>query len=803
MEDKSRTKKQLLAELRELRLRFAELEKSESSRSSREAKGELVGTAIVRDITEHKQREEAIKDSEERLRILFEYAPDAYYLNDLKGNFIDGNRAAEKITGYKREELIGGNFLKLKLLDPQDSLKAASLLAKNLMGKPTEPEEFVLKRKNGTRVPVEIKTFPIKIKGKAVVLGIARDISRRKKAEEKLKLERAYIDQLFESSQEAIVMADKNGQVMRSNDEFISLFGFSSNNEVVGKHVDDLIVPDDLREIAKSITNNVRMGDTVSLETVRQRKDGKLIDVSVLASPIEVGDKLLGVYGIYRDISERKKWEKKLRESAVYLNIMGDVLIVCDPELRVVKVNKAFSNLWGYTPNEVLGKPVFELFKKGELAKHRREMEKAVREGGVRAFETIALTKEKKEIDVSITGTVLKDKKGKLLNFTALFHDITERKHAEKIQSSLYKISEATNKTRNLDDLFNEIHRIVGELMPSENFYIALYDSVDDTVSFPYFVDELQKSLPPRKSGKGLTEYVIRTGKPLLAPFGVFKELKKKGEVELTGDPWIYWLGVPLKIRGKTIGVLTLQSYSEDLKYGEREKNILMFVSTQVAMAIERKRAEEELRTSLKEKEVLLKEIHHRVKNNLQVISSLLLLQSKQIKGKKNIELFKESQNRVKSMALIHEKLYQSQDLASIDFREYLNTLIVGLFRSYQARSGHIDLKLDVDDISLGVDTAIPCGLIINELVSNSLKHAFPNGHEGEVRVALHPINKKDVELVISDNGVGIPKDLDFRQTNSLGLHLVTILAEDQLDGEIKLSRDKGTEFRLKLRGVK
>jgi len=217
----------------------------------------------------------------------------------------------------------------------------------------------------------------------------------------------------------------------------------------------------------------------------------------------------------------------------------------------------------------------------------------------------------------------------------------------------------------------------------------------------------------------------------------------------------------------------------------------------------ELKQAKEKIKASLREKEVLLREIHHRVKNNLQVISSLLILQSKQISGKKNQELFQESQNRVKSMALIHEKLYQSQDLASINFKEYLNTLIIGLFRSYQSHSSHVELKLNVEDITLGIDSAIPCGLIINELVSNSLKYAFPNGREGVISVVLRYLNKKDVELVVSDNGIGMPEDLDFRNSKSLGLHLVTILAEDQLGGEIKLSRDNGTEFRIKLRGVK
>jgi two-component sensor histidine kinase len=211
----------------------------------------------------------------------------------------------------------------------------------------------------------------------------------------------------------------------------------------------------------------------------------------------------------------------------------------------------------------------------------------------------------------------------------------------------------------------------------------------------------------------------------------------------------------------------------------------------------DRKKAEEKLKASLKEKEVLLREIHHRVKNNLQVISSLLTLQSNQIKGKKNMEFFKDSQNRVKSMALIHEKLYQSHNLARINFKEYLSTLVNGLFRSYHTRSSNITLKLDVEDVSLEVDSAIPCGLIVNELVSNSLKYAFPDERKGEIRVALRSLNKKNIELVVSDNGIGIPDDFDVRKAESLGLHLVTILAEDQLDGEIKLSRDHGTEFRI------
>jgi len=166
-------------------------------------------------------------------------------------------------------------------------------------------------------------------------------------------------------------------------------------------------------------------------------------------------------------------------------------------------------------------------------------------------------------------------------------------------------------------------------------------------------------------------------------------------------------------------------------------------------------------------------------------------LQSNYITDDKYIEMFKESQNRIKSMALIHEKLYQSRDLEEINFREYITDMVQRLLQFYNGQN--IALVMDVDDILMEVDTAVPCGLIINELVSNSLKHAFPD-RKGEIRVGLHR-SDSTIELIVADNGVGIPDDIDFRNTETLGLRLVTILAEDQLDSEIKLTRKKGTEF--------
>jgi PAS domain S-box-containing protein len=213
--------------------------------------------------------------------------------------------------------------------------------------------------------------------------------------------------------------------------------------------------------------------------------------------------------------------------------------------------------------------------------------------------------------------------------------------------------------------------------------------------------------------------------------------------------------------------------------------------------------ADERIKASLKEKEVLLKEIHHRVKNNLQIISSLLNLQSTYIRDQQALGMFKESQNRVRSMALIHEKLYQSKDIARIDFAEYIRNLSGNLIRSYGSSPAMVKLAIDADQISLGVDTAIPCGLIINELVTNSLKYAFPDGRIGEVRVSLKRENDDGLyRLVVADNGVGLPESIEPRKTTSLGLQLVTTLV-DQLNGTIEVKRENGTEFIIRFSELK
>jgi two-component sensor histidine kinase len=206
----------------------------------------------------------------------------------------------------------------------------------------------------------------------------------------------------------------------------------------------------------------------------------------------------------------------------------------------------------------------------------------------------------------------------------------------------------------------------------------------------------------------------------------------------------------------------------------------------------------DELVRSLNEKEMMLKEIHHRVKNNLQVVSSLLRLQSEKITDKTAVEYFKLSEQRVKSMALIHQQLYKTRDLSRINFREYLRELCTYLFFVNGISAGRIQLKLESEDLFYGIDIALPCGLIINELITNSLKHAFPDGRKGAITVSLKKGNDGYNYLMVSDDGIG-SKGIDPASTKTLGLELVNTLTE-QIEGKIEMSSVNGTCTKISFR---
>lgn len=214
------------------------------------------------------------------------------------------------------------------------------------------------------------------------------------------------------------------------------------------------------------------------------------------------------------------------------------------------------------------------------------------------------------------------------------------------------------------------------------------------------------------------------------------------------------------------------------------------------ADAVERERVEQQLNASLRKKVMLLQEIHHRVKNNLQIMSSLLYLQSTRVEDEGTRRMLKESESRIRSMALVHEQLYQSADLSAVDFAQYIRTLAAHLFRSYAVDSNVVSLEIGTDPVPLSIESAMPVGLIVHELLTNSLKYAFPNGRRGSVRIELKKTDDGEIHLAIGDNGVGFSSGSGPGNAESLGLNLVRTLIE-QLEGTLELDRSSGTNYQI------
>jgi two-component sensor histidine kinase len=257
----------------------------------------------------------------------------------------------------------------------------------------------------------------------------------------------------------------------------------------------------------------------------------------------------------------------------------------------------------------------------------------------------------------------------------------------------------------------------------------------------------------------------------------------------------------PLLKGDERIGVIELYNFNHKTYVTPEQITLLRTIADKASYSIEnarllqltQKKLDEQI-ILFNEKEVLLKEIHHRVKNNLQIISSLLNLQSSRVTDPGTIQSLRDSQSRVRSMALIHEKLYQSQSLAKIDFGEYVKSLAGDLFRSYRQSLTGIELNIQTDKVLLELDQAVPCGLILNELITNALKYAFPDGRNGTITVELRAGSEQNINLRVADNGIGMPLDFDILKANSLGLQLINSLVS-QLDGRLELGNSQGTDF--------
>jgi len=391
----------------------------------------------------------------------------------------------------------------------------------------------------------------------------------------------------------------QDGTLKFVNERIAEIFGYK-REEVFGKSILMFVAPESHATVMENVRKRVNdNSDALNYTFVGQKKDGTKIYVEVYGSRTIYNGKP-AIHGTLLDITERMRAQETLRESEMrfrtVVESLGEGVVITDVDDTVIYINSRMADLCGYAAEEMIGKPAYTLLLPQDKWVAMKERNKDRLLGKLERYEVFMTRKDGTQFWAEINATPYRDIDGKIIGTLGAVTDIQERKRSETLQSALYRIAEKTHSTVDLDEFYSSVHSIINTLMSAENFYIALYDASTQILSFPYFVDELDLQPTPKKLGKGLTEYVLRTGQPLLASPDVFELLLREEEVESIGAPSIDWLGVPLKAGQTTFGAIVVQSYTESVRYGDKEQEILTFVSQHIATAIQRKADEERFR---------------------------------------------------------------------------------------------------------------------------------------------------------------------------------------------------------------
>ncbi len=534
---------------------------------------------------------------------------------------------------------------------------------------------------------------------------------------------------------------------------------------------------DTLDNFAESLNNIIADSNNV-LTSIQNNNFSRSVrihgegDFKILTDGIEETRDSLNVA-----ITETKKAEKALRDSEKKFRTLfespNDAIYLHDLEGRFLEVNEVACERMGYAYEDFIKMTYMDI----DSNYPGRQIIKVIRQlckSKSNLLETVHMRKDGFTFPVELSSRIIKYE-GTTAIIT-IARDISKRK---KTESDLKKYAEDLKHSNELKEemegIINHSPVIVFKWRPEKDWPVEFVSS--NVIQLGYTVEDFTSGrikyadiVHPEDSARThlhFSRYYQRKSSDINWEYRIFT---KSGDVR--------WVDERTFIRRHNEGDITLQGIILDIT--------------------ERKKAEEAL---LQAEKVRKKEIHHRVKNNLQVISSLLYLASENFKDQNVIEAFMDSRNRVRSMALIHEELYQSKDMASIDFADYTENLLEYLSKSYRIDNKDITLVSNIENVYLGVDTAVPLGMVINELVSNSMKHAFQNGAQGRISVDLS-IQNTTLILKVRDNGIGLPPEIDFRNTESLGLQLVTTLV-DQINGTIELRVSEGTEFIIRFEEVK
>ncbi|MCJ2542155.1 PAS domain S-box protein [Thermostichus vulcanus] len=721
-----------------------------------------------------RQSEEALRESEFRFLQLAANTQQLFWITTVYSKeLIYVSPACERIWGRSVEECYANPQAWIRQIHPDDRWLFPSILKAQSEGQQTDVTFRVI-RTDGKIIWLRERSFPIRDKNGKVyrVAGIAEDITESKQLEaERHQIEQAWqqsakhFRQIFQLAPNGIALVDLQGRFIQVNDAFAEIVGYNPE-ELKGRQQLDILYPEDVIQLLEANEALLTGKVTVSQRQIRcTHRSGQIIHllfrVTLLTDEASNPTEFL-VQVI--DISARVEAERALKESEERFRQTFELAPIAKAMTNLkgeyLQINSAFTQTLGYTLADLQGKTILDITHPDDVAATVENVNRLLTGAAHQCEqEKRYFHKNGQVIHAILRITLVRTDQGDPSYFLSQILDITERKQAEaalrQSELSLRGIFEQSALGISIADQrghYVKVNPALEEMLGYSAAELASMSFCD----FTHPEDVSQNWQLFQEIWNGQRDHY---------------RLEKR-YIHRNGQ--IFWCRLAVSaVRDADGKNLFTIGISEDIT--------------------EEKRAELQIQAALQEKEILLREIHHRVKNNLQIISSLLRLQADQIKSRKYARVFRDAGSRIQAMSLIHEGLYQSNNLAAVDLTQYLHNLISNLFHSYGVNPESIRASIRAEGIRLSIDEAVLCGLIINELVTNSLKYAFPKGRSGEIHVHFSQ-TRKFTQLRVSDDGIGLPPDFDFKETQSLGLQLVATLTE-QLEGKIESKNKTGTTF--------
>ena len=800
--------------------------------------GEIV--AIYEDATKKKQAEEdrqrllvTVQEEKEKLSVLLNSIADEVWFTDMNHRFTLANPRALKEFNLDPAECPGVESLaaSLEILRPdgtprpvEEAPPLRALTGEIIMG----TEEIVRTPCTGELRYRQVSAAPVRNAGGVIIgsVSVVRDITERKRDEEKMRESEIRFGALIQNSSDIIRILDRDGTILYESESAGRILGYPPGS-LIGLNSMDYLHPDDRERVKQDFQEVAEKTNPGTPTEFRIRKaDGEYIWVDAIGTNLLDVPGVNGIVVTTRPIQQRKQAEeeinktlRQLEQSESLLRKVYDILPIglwlADKNGTLYYGNPAGVKIWGaepHVPIEQYGVFKARRFPSGdEIAPDDWALAHTIREWATIKDEMLEIDAfdGRKKIVLNYTAPLF-DAAGAIDGAIVVNQEITDRVKAEQALSenqarlaTAMDIAGLVNWEFDVasgmftfDDRFYTLYETTadregGNLMSAETYMQefvypndrpAVLASIQKILATtdPAYSTQVEHRITPRD---GSIRTIIARFAPIMGPDG--RVIRTYGANQ---DITNFKL---MESEIRSLNTVLEQRVNDRTEALSKANDALEEENAQ------RLEAEVKLQAAYDEKVLLLKEIHHRVKNNLQIIASLLNLQSRYITDEATLAAIRESQNRVKAMALVHEKLYRSEDLAHIDLNDYITFLGTGLFQFYGAKGRGIRFRLDMHDVDVDINTAIPLGLIINELISNSLKYAFPNGRRGEVALTITQV-EHTLTVIFHDDGIGMPEGLDWRNTHSLGLQLVTTLT-DQMDGTIELDRTSGTQFTLVL----